>query len=411
MSWQCRNFSKQKQIESKAFSLKKQKKLSLHRKRVQKVAGIYIHIPFCKRRCNYCAFYSSTLYNMQEKYVDALCREIVERKEYLNEETIETIYFGGGTPSTLTIAQLQKICSTVYATYRISENPEVTIECNPDDLTEEFLSVLRTMPFNRISMGIQSFNDIQLKRLGRRHNAEKARQAVNNARKAGFSNISIDLMFALPGSTAEEWQNDLESAIELKPDHISAYNLMYEEGTPLYHALQRGDFRELSEEENVKQFEMLIENIKEAGYRHYEISNFAMPGKESRHNSSYWNDTPYLGCGAAAHSYNGTSRQWNIADIKEYIKGIENGEHNCEIEHLSEEERYNDTILTRLRTADGIPLEWMKERFSARLNAYMLRAAGKEIALGNLKEENGHLSLTEKGIFISDAVIRELIYV
>lgn len=348
---------------------------------------------------------------MQEKYVDALCREIVERKEYLNEETIETIYFGGGTPSTLTIAQLQRICSTVYATYRISENPEVTIECNPDDLTEKFLSVLRTMPFNRISMGIQSFNDIQLKRLGRRHNAEKARQAVNNARKAGFSNISIDLMFALPGSTAEEWQNDLESAIELKPDHISAYNLMYEEGTPLYRALQRGDFRELSEEENVKQFEMLIENIKKAGYRHYEISNFAMPGKESRHNSSYWNDTPYLGCGAAAHSYNGTSRQWNIADIKEYIKGIEDGEHNCEIEHLSEEERYNDTILTRLRTADGIPLEWMKERFSARLNAYMLRAAGKEIALGNLKEENGHLSLTEKGIFISDAVIRELIYV
>ena len=348
---------------------------------------------------------------MQEKYVDALCREIVERKEYLNEETIETIYFGGGTPSTLTIAQLQRICSTVYATYRISENPEVTIECNPDDLTEEFLSILRTMPFNRISMGIQSFNDIQLKRLGRRHNAEKARQAVNNARKAGFSNISIDLMFALPGSTAEEWQNDLESAIELKPDHISAYNLMYEEGTPLYRALQRGDFRELSEEENVKQFEMLIENIKKAGYRHYEISNFAMPGKESRHNSSYWNGTPYLGCGAAAHSYNGTSRQWNIADVKEYIKGIENGEHNCEIEHLSEEERYNDTILTRLRTADGIPLEWMKKRFSARLNAYMLRAAGKEIALGNLKEKNGHLSLTEKGIFISDAVIRELIYV
>lgn len=375
------------------------------------MAGIYIHIPFCKQRCNYCAFYSSTLYIMQEKYVDALCRELIERKEYLTGEAIETIYFGGGTPSTLTIAQLQKICSTVYATYRISENPEVTIECNPDDLTEEFLSVLRTMPFNRISMGIQSFNDKQLKRLGRRHNAEKARQAVKNARKAGFSNISIDLMFALPGSTAEEWQNDLESAIELKPDHISAYNLMYEEGTPLYRALQRGDFRELSEEENVKQFEMLIENIKKAGYRHYEISNFAMPGKESRHNSSYWNGTPYLGCGAAAHSYNGTSRQWNIADIKEYIKGIENCEHNCEIEHLSEEERYNDTILTRLRTADGIPLEWMKERFSSRLNTYMQRAARKEIALGNLKEKNGHLSLTEKGIFISDTVIRELIYV
>ena len=375
------------------------------------MAGIYIHIPFCKQRCNYCAFYSTTLYNIREKYVDALCKEIVLRKEYAGSAPIGTIYFGGGTPSTLTMEQLQKICGTIYSTHSVSPTAEVTIECNPDDLTPDFLAQLKQLPFNRISMGVQSFNDTQLKRLGRRHNAQKAREAVHNAREAGYNNISIDLIFALPGSTITEWEHDLDSAIALHPDHLSAYNLTYEEGTPLYRALERGDFAELSEEENIEQFQMLITKMKEAGYRHYEISNFALPGCESRHNSSYWNDTPYIGCGAAAHSYNGTSRQWNIADIQEYIKGMEGGEYNFEIEQLTEEEHYNDTILTRLRTADGLPLEWMKEKFCDRLNRHMQRAAEKEIALGNLKKENGSLSLTEKGIFISDAVIRELIYI
>ncbi|MBQ8694342.1 MAG: radical SAM family heme chaperone HemW [Bacteroidaceae bacterium] len=375
------------------------------------MAGIYIHIPFCKQRCRYCAFYSSTLYNIKEEYVKALCRELQERRHYIGNETVETIYLGGGTPSTLTIGQLRTICDTLYSTYPVSSSPEVTIECNPDDLTPEFLEQLRGLPFNRISMGVQSFNDEQLKRLGRRHTAEGARKAVRNARAAGYGNISIDLMFALPGSTADEWLYDLKSAIELKPDHLSAYNLMYEEGTPLHRDLCSGKITELSEEENVEQFGMLIDSMKAAGYRHYEISNFALPGKESRHNSSYWNDTPYIGCGAAAHSYNGTSREWNIADIKAYIEGMESGKRIFEVEHLTEEERYNDTILTRLRTADGIPLKWIKEKFNERLNAYLLRAAKKEIALGNLKKKEGHLSLTEKGVFISDAVIRELIYV
>ena len=375
------------------------------------MAGIYIHIPFCRQRCRYCAFYSTTLYNIKEEYVKAVCRELQERRHYIDNNTVETIYLGGGTPSTLTIGQLHAICDTIYSNYPISRNPEVTIECNPDDLTPEFLEQLRELPFNRISMGVQSFNDVQLKRLGRRHTAEAARLAVTNARAAGYKNISIDLMFALPGSSKAEWQETLNSAIALRPEHLSAYNLMYEEGTPLYCDLTEGKVTELSEEENLEQFRMLIDSMKATGYRHYEISNFAIPGKESRHNSSYWNDTPYIGCGAAAHSYNGTSRQWNIADIKEYIKGIENGELVFETEHLSEEERYNDTILTRLRTAEGIPVEWMKQNFSERLNGYMMHAAEKEIALGNLKEDNRQLSLTEKGIFISDAVIRELIYV
>ena len=375
------------------------------------MAGIYIHIPFCKQRCNYCAFYSTTLYNIRERYVDALCKEIAMRKEYAGSAAIETIYFGGGTPSTLTMEQLQHICDTIYSTHNVSPTAEVTIECNPDDLTPHFLAQLKQLPFNRISMGVQSFNDMQLKRLGRRHNADKARQAVKNAREAGYDNISIDLIFALPGSTIADWEHDLDSAIALHPHHLSAYNLTYEEGTPLHRALERGDFSELSEEENIEQFQMLIAKLKQAGYRHYEISNFALPGCESRHNSSYWNDTPYIGLGAAAHSYDGTSRQWNIADIQEYIKGMESGSPNFEIEELTEEERYNDTILTRLRTAKGIPLEWMKEKFSARLNSYMRHIADKEIALGNLKEEDGHLSLTEKGIFISDAIIREFIFI
>lgn len=378
---------------------------------IQQMAGLYIHIPFCKQRCSYCAFYSTTLYNIRDRYVDALCKELTIRKEYAGCETIETIYFGGGTPSTLSMEQLQKICDTIYATYKVSDTPEVTIECNPDDLTPKFLAQLRSLPFNRISMGVQSFNDAQLKRLGRRHNADKAREAVHNAREAGYKNISIDLIFALPGSTLTEWEHDLYSAIALSPDHLSAYNLTYEDGTPLHRALERGDFAELSEEENIEQFQMLIAKLKEAGYNHYEISNFAKPGCESRHNSSYWNDTPYIGCGAAAHSYNGTSRQWNIANIEEYIKGIENSEPSFEVEKLTEEERYNDTILTRLRTAKGIPLTWMKEKFSAELNSYMSRVAEKEIALGNMKQENEYLSLTEKGIFISDAVIREMIYI
>ena len=374
------------------------------------MAGIYIHIPFCKQRCNYCAFYSSTLYNIKKDYADAVCKELEMRKDYADGEEIKTIYFGGGTPSTLPIELLQKICNAIYANHIVYSNAEVTIECNPDDLTEEFLTELRALPFNRISMGVQSFNDAQLKRLGRRHNAEKARQAVNNARKAGYKNISIDLMFALPSSTKEEWEQTIEEAISLKPEHISAYNLMYEDGTPLHRALQRGDFEELSEEENVEQFQMLIKRMKEAGYRHYEISNFAIPGHESRHNSSYWNDTTYIGCGAAAHSYDGKSREWNIADIKEYIKGIESNKRSYEIEHLTEEERYNDTILTRLRTADGIPLKWMKVKFSEKLNRYMRTVAQRHIECGNLKITDETLSLTEKGIFISDSVIRDLIF-
>ena len=374
------------------------------------MGGIYIHIPFCKQRCKYCAFYSTTQHSLQQRYVDAVCNELRMRNNYIIGNA-DTVYFGGGTPSVLTIGQIDKIMCSIDKNFGISKNAEITIEANPDDLTPEYLSQLRSLRINRLSMGVQSFNDRQLKQLQRRHNAQKACQAVENARKAGFENISIDLIFALPGSTDSDWAHDLKQAIELSPTHISAYNLTYEEGTALYKEAAEGKIVPLSEEENVSQFQMLIETLTNANYCHYEISNFALPGFESRHNSSYWHDIPYLGCGAAAHSYNRKSRQWNIANVKEYIQGIENESPDFEIEHLTMAEQHNDTILTRLRTADGIPLKLFKEQFGERMCGNLLKAAAKHIANGTLEHSNDRLSLTRKGIFISDAIMRDLIYI
>lgn len=372
------------------------------------MAGIYIHIPFCKQRCKYCAFYSSTKHGLKEKYVEALCKEIATRHNYITDN-INTIYFGGGTPSSLSHSELRKIFDTIETNYRIDGNPEITLEANPDDLTPEYLAMLRTLPFNRLSMGVQSFSNKQLSALGRRHNAETARMAVDNARNAGFKNISIDLMFALPDSSQSEWQESLKYAIELQPEHISAYNLTYEEGTPLYNEMQQGKIKSVSEEENIAQFETLIDALKSADYIHYEISNFAKQGYESRHNSNYWNNTPYLGCGAAAHSYNGSSRQWNIDDIELYIKGIEENKPCFEVEILNLYERYNDTILTRLRTTKGVSTIMIKEQFGNDIASIMMKAAKPHIENKNLKEEQGTLSLTRKGVFISDYVIRDLI--
>lgn len=374
------------------------------------MAGIYIHIPFCKQRCRYCAFYSSTINDARKKYIAAVCREISMRHIYIIGDRIDTIYFGGGTPSMLDEQDLSDILHCIKEHHDIATDAEITLEGNPDDLTPEYLAMLHRVGINRLSIGVQSLNDERLAMLGRRHNADRARQAVHDARAAGFNNISIDLMFALPDSTCDEWQHTLDSAIKLKPSHISAYNLTYEEGTALHRSVALGKTIPVSEEENLAQFDILIDTMERNGFRHYEISNFALPGFESRHNSSYWNDTPYIGCGAAAHSYNGESRQWNISDVYGYIQGIECGHPRFEIEHLSETEKYNDAILTRLRTTDGLPLDWFKQKFSDCLNEYMLREAQPHIAAGHLKESCGHIALTRNGIFISDAIMRDLIF-
>ncbi len=376
------------------------------------MAGIYIHIPFCKQRCRYCSFFSSTNENKKGEYVDALCEELCVRREYIDCSNVESVYIGGGTPSTLKKDDFEKIFATLERYYYIKDGAEITLEANPDDLSRDYLAMLRGFPFNRLSMGVQSFNDRLLKELGRRHDASRALEAFRDARAAGFCNISIDLMFALPGSTSESWNSDLETAVKLCPEHISAYNLTYEEGTVLYKAMMSGKIVPIDEDENLRQFDALIARLEQAGYRHYEISNFALPGRESRHNGGYWHDVPYLGCGAAAHSYNGFSRQWNVADIELYIKGVKSGTLDCEIEQLTECERYNDAVLTRLRTCEGLPIGWFNEKFREKYVVHMLKSAAVHISRGTLEHgKDNCIRLTKKGIFISDAIMRDLICV
>ena len=284
------------------------------------MAGIYIHIPFCKRRCIYCDFFSTTQSEKKSAYVRALCRELEMRWDYVEGEEIETIYLGGGTPSQLTEEELKAIFSSIYHIYKVKTNAEITLEANPDDLTPEYVAMLRQLPVNRISMGIQTFQEETLKLLHRRHTATQAIEAFRRCREAGFQNISIDLMYGLPGETLETWKEDLRQAINLRPEHISAYHLIYEEDTALWKLREQHQVEEADEDLSVSLFETLIDRLTEAGYQHYEISNFCLSGMHSRHNSSYWTGKKYLGCGPSAHSFNGVSRQWNVASLEGYIR-------------------------------------------------------------------------------------------
>ena len=327
------------------------------------MAGIYIHIPFCKSRCIYCGFYSTTSLELRQRYVDALCKEMAIRGKR-NDEEIETIYLGGGTPSQLSPSQLRQIFDAIYINKVYPK--EITIEVNPDDVTIEFTAMLSQLPINRVSMGIQTFNDQRLQFLHRRHTAHQAIEAIKRLRSAGIQNISIDLMYGFPGETLSDWQSDIGSALALNVEHISAYCLMIEEGTPLYQLrIKRSSYARLlpkgrknlelreefpSEELERQMYYTLINRLEAAGYEHYEISNFAKKGFRSRHNSSYWNGTPYIGLGAAAHSYDIRSRSWNVADINAYIEGIEDGERRFEEEILDDDTRYNVTITVGLRT-------------------------------------------------------------
>ena len=272
------------------------------------MAGLYIHIPFCKSRCIYCGFYSTTATEFIGKYTNAICKELELRKEYLHE-SVSTIYFGGGTPSLLSLDETARILNAIYIYNKVEDGCEITMECNPDDVTTGFAKRLAGLNVNRVSMGVQSFSDDILAFARRRHKSEQIRSAIENLREAGIKNISIDLMFGFPNETISQWNNDIEKAIKLNVEHISAYSLMYEEGTVLYKMLDKGTIKECSDDTYLEMYNLLIDKLNDAGYEHYEISNFAKPGFRSRHNSSYWHNIPYLGAGAAAHSYNQESRQ------------------------------------------------------------------------------------------------------
>lgn len=375
------------------------------------MAGIYLHIPFCKTRCIYCDFYSTTRNELKSRYVQALCRELEMRKEYLKGEEIETVYFGGGTPSQLGQEDFELIFDTIRTHYGLTHCREITLEANPDDLSKEYLQMLASLPFNRLSMGIQTFDDATLKLLRRRHNARTAIEAVGRCRQAGFHNISIDLIYGLPGETKERWINDLQQAIELDVEHISAYHLTYEEDTPIYKMLKQHQISEVDEDSSLEFFTLLIEHLRKAGFEHYEISNFCRPGKYSRHNTSYWKGIPYLGCGPSAHSFDGTTREWNVSSIDLYIKGIEENQRAFEIEYLDKTTRYNEFIITTIRTVWGAPIEKLKQTFGNELWEYCRKMAAPYLENGKLEIHDGALRLTREGIFISDSIMSDLLWV
>lgn len=374
------------------------------------MSGVYIHIPFCRSRCIYCGFYSTTHAELRRAYVDALCREMDLRRNYL-QDNVRTVYLGGGTPSVLDGEELSRLFHYINKVYDVDPQAEVTIECNPDDVTPDFAALLSRLPVNRVSMGAQTFSDKRLKFLNRRHDAAEVGRAVALLRAAGIGNISLDLMFGFPGETLAEWESDIEKALLLDVEHISAYSLMYEEGTALYRMLEQNRVEEVDEEQSLAMYETLVNHLASAGYEHYEISNFARRGFRSRHNSSYWQRVPYIGLGASAHSFDLRSRQWNVADVKTYISEIGKGNVPMEREELDKTTMFNDIVTTAMRTCEGIDLDMIFSDFGDVFHRQLLDNAKPHITSGLAEVKDGHLRLTRKGIFVSDMVMSDLVMV
>ncbi len=333
------------------------------------------------------------------------------RKGYIGNEALETIYFGGGTPSQLDEKDFSKIFEAIYRHFEVAKQAEITLEANPDDMKREYVSLLRNYPFNRVSMGVQSFHPEDLRFLNRRHDREQAIKAVELCKEYGITNISIDLIYGLPNQTKQAWEENLRQAIRLDVPHLSAYHLIYEEGTALYKLMEAGKVTPVDEELSVSFFSTLIDRLAEAGYLHYEISNFARPGFFSKHNSSYWTGKKYLGLGPSAHSYNGIDREWNPSSLPIYIKGIENGHPAIESEELDLYTRYNDFIITGLRTMWGISFADIQTKFGSKLLSYCQKQAQAHINQGLLLQTGDKLILSKPGIFVSDGIMSDLLWV
>lgn len=354
--------------------------------------SIYIHIPFCKSRCSYCDFFSTTQLNRRHEYVDAVLQEWKQRS---SDSDIHTLYLGGGTPSMLDVEDIQRLVQAIAT----KNTKEITLEANPGDLSLEKLQALRQIGINRLSIGIQSFRNPLLRLIGRRHTSKQACQAVRWAQQAGFDNISIDLMYALPGQNMLQWALDIKKAMRLGIQHISCYCLTYEEGTPLCDMLKNGKFRAKSENIQNRMYNYLCKVLARNGFEHYEVSNFALPGYRSRHNSAYWNDTPYIGLGAGAHSYDGKTRSWNICDLDAYIAGIKNGQTISESETLTEEQKHIERIMLGLRTSEGIDIQDIAN--VTKLDDYLRR--------GLLRKANNRIIATIHGLNILNRIIEDLI--
>ena len=375
------------------------------------MAGIYLHIPFCRKRCHYCDFYKSTDLSQKARFLEGLRKELESRASELASEEINTIYLGGGTPSVLLIDELKDILQTIRQNYNVASDAEITMEANPDDLSQAILSALREVGFNRLSMGVQSFSESDLKLMNRRHGVMQAVQSVKWAKTAGFANISIDFIYGLPNQTLEEWERNVRIAVELDVQHISAYNLTYHEGTVFYDRLKKGILKELPDELSLQQFELLISILKDAGFEHYEISNFCKPGLYSQHNSSYWKSKKYLGIGPSAHSFDLITRRWNVSSVSGYLDGVENNKPYSESEILTEQDRFNDYIITGLRTIWGISEELIQIEFSDIYLAHFQETRDRYLTSGHVIETSGKTCLSPVGLFISDQIMADFMIV
>ena len=374
------------------------------------VAGIYLHIPFCLRKCAYCDFYSVANTKFTDDFVSAICKEIELQKNYLDREKVQTIYFGGGTPSILNVNQIGIILENIHKYFNVDLNTEITLEANPDNLNAEYLKDIKSIGVNRLSVGIQSFNDTDLQLMKRKHTVNQAIKSVNDTQDQGFNNISIDLIYGLPDLTINNWEKNINEALNLKIQHISAYHLTIEPNTTFHKLHNKQKLNLPTEDESIDQFKLLIDKTAEKGFLHYEISNFAVDGSISLHNTNYWMGVKYLGLGPSAHSYNLTSRQWNISNLHEYLDVILKGKIPSESENLSKIEKYNDFVITSLRTMWGVNTKILKREYGDKYEKYFFAKARRMLSEKLLIKPGDNFILTEKGIFISDNIIQELLY-
>jgi oxygen-independent coproporphyrinogen-3 oxidase len=372
------------------------------------LAGIYIHIPFCKQKCNYCNFHFSTKKDNVEELVSGMIIELDQRKSYLKTKKIDSIYFGGGTPSIIDVKHIISIIEKIYSLYEVKKSAEITMEFNPDDIKKEKLNILRAAGINRLSIGIQSFENKDLIFMNRSHNAAEAINSIQLAKECGFDNISIDLIYGVPNQTESIWKKNLQQMFDLQIDHFSAYALTVEPNTKLNYLIKKKKIKPLSESKSENHFKILQEISSEMGYKQYEISNFCRKDKFALHNTSYWEDKIYLGIGPSAHSYNGESRRWNISNNLKYITFINSGEKYFDEEILSINQKYNEYTLTSLRTIWGVSLNYLENNFDKMITSHFKKNSRKWIENENAILENNSLKLTNKGMLFADAISSDL---
>lgn len=375
------------------------------------MAGIYLHIPLCKQACYYCDFHFSTYFGLKNELLAALNKELILQKSYLGTEIIDTIYFGGGTPTILGIQDLDNLIDTIFKIYNVSPNPEITIEANPDDLINKKSIELKNVGFNRLSIGIQTFDDNTLKYLNRVHDSKDSIIAIRNAEKAGFKNINLDLIFAIQENHMDILRGDIDKMIQIQPQHISTYSLTVEKNTVFGNWTRKGKIDIVSSDTTANEFEYIMESLRMAGYLQYEVSNFSKTGFVSLHNSNYWKEVPYLGIGPSAHSFNGKTRQSNISNNSNYIKSIKNGVIPADEEVLSRADKINELLLTGLRTIWGVDLKLIKKRFGVDLERYNKSYIQDLIKLDLATFNNGKMQLTKKGILIADKICSDLFFI